>query len=86
MGLRAAAGRLLAEVDWERESYPAYDDFLALPAFVIFFPTVRFFLDRFVFEVRAQHSPSSFFLFLRGCFSQRFHGFSTYKSCFRKTR
>ncbi|RCV07024.1 hypothetical protein SEVIR_1G214600v4 [Setaria viridis] len=50
MGLGAAAGRLLAEVDWERESYPAYDDFLALPAFVLFFPTVRFFLDRFVFE------------------------------------
>nr|CAB3447042.1 unnamed protein product [Digitaria exilis] len=52
MGLGAAVGRLLAEVDWEREAYPAYDDFLALPAFVLFFPTVRFFLDRYVFEVR----------------------------------
>ncbi|OEL19229.1 ASC1-like protein 1 [Dichanthelium oligosanthes] len=50
MGLGAAAGQLLAEVDWEHESYPAYGDFLALPAFVLFFPTVRFFLDRFVFE------------------------------------
>ncbi|KAF8693591.1 hypothetical protein HU200_038994 [Digitaria exilis] len=50
MGLGAAAGRLLAEVDWEREAYPAYDDFLALPAFVLFFPTVRFFFDRYVFE------------------------------------
>ena len=59
MGLGAAAGRLLPEVDWEREAYPAYDDFLALPAFVLFFPTVRFFLDRFVFEVRPP-SPSSF--------------------------
>jgi hypothetical protein len=52
MGLGEAAGRLLAAVDWEREAYPAYDDFLALPAFVLFFPTVRFLLDRFVFKVR----------------------------------
>ncbi|XP_010905767.1 ASC1-like protein 1 isoform X1 [Elaeis guineensis] len=37
-------------VDWEKESYPAYEDFVALPFFVLFFPTVRFFLDRFVFE------------------------------------
>ena len=64
MGLGAAAGRLLPEVDWEREAYPAYDDFLALPAFVLFFPTVRFFLDRFVFEVRPP-SPSSFLSFFR---------------------
>jgi hypothetical protein len=52
MGLGEAARRLLAAVDWEREAYPAYGDFLALPAFVLFFPTVRFLLDRFVFEVR----------------------------------
>nr|CAB3504793.1 unnamed protein product [Digitaria exilis] len=57
MGLGAAAGRLLAEVDWEREAYPAYDDFLALPAFVLFFPTVRFFFDRYVFEVRPPFRP-----------------------------
>ena len=37
---------------WEQESYPAYADFLALPVFAMFFPTVRFFLDKFVFEVR----------------------------------
>jgi hypothetical protein len=59
MGLGEAAGRLLAAVDWEREAYPAYDDFLALPVFVLFFPTVRYLLDRFVFEVRL-HSPSFF--------------------------
>ncbi|RWW25838.1 hypothetical protein GW17_00009809 [Ensete ventricosum] len=39
-------------MSWEQESYPAYEDFLALPFFVLFFPTIRFFLDRFVFEVR----------------------------------
>lgn len=43
---------LAGGLDWERESYPAYGDFAALPFFVLFFPTVRFFLDRFVFEVR----------------------------------
>lgn len=39
-------------VEWERESYPAYADFALLPFFALFFPSVRFFLDRFVFEVR----------------------------------
>lgn len=37
-------------IDWEHESYTEYKDFIALPIFAIFFPTVRFFLDRFVFE------------------------------------
>ncbi|KAK1311460.1 ASC1-like protein 1 [Acorus calamus] len=37
-------------VDWERESYPAYEDFVALPFLALFFPSVRFFLDRFIFE------------------------------------
>ncbi|CAA2977463.1 ASC1 [Olea europaea subsp. europaea] len=37
-------------IDWEQESYPEHKDFAALPIFAIFFPTVRFFLDRFVFE------------------------------------
>jgi hypothetical protein len=50
--LAAAAERLLSALDWEREAYPAYDDFLALPLFALFFPTARFLLDRFVFEVR----------------------------------
>jgi hypothetical protein len=51
-GLVAVAERLLAAVDWEREAYPAYDDFLALPLFALFFPAARFLLDRLVFEVR----------------------------------
>ncbi|KAJ4758622.1 LAG1 longevity assurance-like protein [Rhynchospora pubera] len=42
--------RLISSIDWERESYPNYQDFVALPFFVVFFPTVRFLLDRFVFE------------------------------------
>ncbi|URE35344.1 ASC1-like protein [Musa troglodytarum] len=37
-------------VDWEQEGYPTYEDFVALPFLALFFPTVRFFLDRFVFE------------------------------------
>ncbi|KAK4357939.1 hypothetical protein RND71_023549 [Anisodus tanguticus] len=37
-------------LDWEHESYPSYEDFAVLPLFAVFFPTVRFFLDRFVFE------------------------------------
>jgi hypothetical protein len=56
MGLLVAAEQLLRRgaLDWEQEAYPSYDDFLALPVFVLFFPTVRFFLDRFVFEVRLE--------------------------------
>nr|XP_016515306.1 PREDICTED: ASC1-like protein [Nicotiana tabacum] len=38
-------------LNWEYESYPAYEDFAVLPLFAFFFPTVRFLLDRFVFEV-----------------------------------
>ncbi|XP_078439298.1 ASC1-like protein [Wolffia australiana] len=37
-----------------QESYPAYKDFAFLPFLVAFFPTVRFLLDRFVFELIAQ--------------------------------
>ncbi|OVA12524.1 TRAM/LAG1/CLN8 homology domain [Macleaya cordata] len=39
-----------SSIDWEKESYPVYQDFLVLPVFALFFPSVRFFLDRFVFE------------------------------------
>ncbi|EEF47650.1 hypothetical protein RCOM_1465080 [Ricinus communis] len=39
-------------IEWEYESYPAYEDYIVLPLFALFFPTVRFFLDRFVFQVR----------------------------------
>ncbi|KAH7569922.1 hypothetical protein JRO89_XS05G0018800 [Xanthoceras sorbifolium] len=37
-------------VDWDYESYPAYEDFTLLPVFALFFPTVRFLLERFLFE------------------------------------
>ncbi|XP_016456413.2 ASC1-like protein [Nicotiana tabacum] len=37
-------------IDWEQESYPQYEDFIVLPLFALFFPTVRYFLDKFVFE------------------------------------
>ncbi|KAL1807069.1 hypothetical protein DCAR_0832934 [Daucus carota subsp. sativus] len=37
-------------VDWEQESYPEYQDLAVLPLFAVFFPSVRYFLDRFLFE------------------------------------
>ncbi|KAF6169090.1 hypothetical protein GIB67_038587 [Kingdonia uniflora] len=40
--------------EWERESFPVCDDFILLPLFALFFPSVRFFLDRFVFEKLAR--------------------------------
>nr|GMD22804.1 ASC1-like protein [Ipomoea batatas]GMD25550.1 ASC1-like protein [Ipomoea batatas]GMD28602.1 ASC1-like protein [Ipomoea batatas]GMD29535.1 ASC1-like protein [Ipomoea batatas] len=40
----------LGMMDWEQESIPRYEDFAALPLFALFFPAVRFLLDRFVFE------------------------------------
>ncbi|XP_051149598.1 ASC1-like protein [Andrographis paniculata] len=46
MGFRG----LLDSTELERESYPQYGDFVALPFFALFFPTVRFLLDRFVFQ------------------------------------
>ncbi|GMH01835.1 hypothetical protein Nepgr_003674 [Nepenthes gracilis] len=39
-----------SSIEWEAESYPQYGDFIVIPLFVLFFPSVRFFLDRFVFE------------------------------------
>ncbi|KAI3467184.1 hypothetical protein Pfo_023847 [Paulownia fortunei] len=41
---------VVSSLDWEQESYPQYEDFIVFPFFVLFFLTVRFFLDRFVFE------------------------------------
>nr|ACS71534.1 LAG1-like protein 2 [Orobanche cernua var. cumana] len=41
---------MVKSVDWEQESYSQYEDFIVLLFFVLFFPTVRFFLDIFVFE------------------------------------
>lgn len=43
--------QLLRSINLEEESYPNYEDFIALPFLVVFFPIFRFFLDRFVFEV-----------------------------------
>ncbi|XP_059655604.1 ceramide synthase 1 LOH3-like [Cornus florida] len=40
----------MRSIDWDHESYPEYADFAVLPLFAVFFPTLRFFLDRFVFE------------------------------------
>lgn len=39
-------------IDWEQESYPELRDFAVLPFFALLFPSVRFFLDRFLFEVQ----------------------------------
>ncbi|XP_048574838.1 ASC1-like protein 1 isoform X1 [Triticum urartu] len=41
-------------VDWDAEAYPAYSDFAVLPLLVAFFPTLRFLLDQFAFEVLAR--------------------------------
>lgn len=37
-------------IDLEQEAFPDYKDFAVLPLFALFFPAVRFLLDRFVFE------------------------------------
>ncbi|KAL5815717.1 hypothetical protein ACOSQ4_026358 [Xanthoceras sorbifolium] len=37
-------------VNWDSESYPLVKDFVFLPFFVIFFPAIRLFLDKYVFE------------------------------------
>ncbi|XVF03096.1 hypothetical protein REPUB_Repub04eG0231200 [Reevesia pubescens] len=42
--------QFIKSIDWEQEAYPAYEDFIVLPLFALFFPSIRFFLDRFVFE------------------------------------
>lgn len=59
----------LKDIDWEQESYPTYDDFAVLPLFALFFPSVRFFLDRFVFEVPRLVGPHSAFDVFVFCFS-----------------
>ncbi|CAL0318149.1 unnamed protein product [Lupinus luteus] len=40
----------LSSVDWEQESYPTFHDFSVVPFFALFFPTIRFILDTFLFE------------------------------------
>ncbi|XP_044465463.1 ceramide synthase 1 LOH3-like isoform X2 [Mangifera indica] len=46
MGILSSSGL----VNWESESDPAAKDFLFLPFFALFFPSVRLFLDTYVFE------------------------------------
>ncbi|KAG6627302.1 hypothetical protein CIPAW_15G117800 [Carya illinoinensis] len=41
-------------IDWELESYPKPEDLLVVPLFALFFPSVRLFLDRCVFEKLAR--------------------------------
>ncbi|KAL8518391.1 hypothetical protein ACS0TY_009685 [Phlomoides rotata] len=40
----------VSSIDLEQESYPQFEDFIVLPFFICFFPIVRYFLDRFIFE------------------------------------
>ncbi|KAG6396684.1 hypothetical protein SASPL_142839 [Salvia splendens] len=40
----------LGSIDLEQESYPQYGDFFVLPFFALLFPTIRFLLDRLVFQ------------------------------------
>lgn len=41
----------MSSIGWEEESFPLYADFVVLPFFAFLFLSVRFLLDRFVFEV-----------------------------------
>lgn len=59
MGLLESA----ASINWEHESFPEYGDFVALPVFALFFFSVRFFLDRFVFQVPCFINPVELFYF-----------------------
>ncbi|KAF5176836.1 Lag1 longevity assurance-like protein [Thalictrum thalictroides] len=45
-------------IDWSKESYPTYQDFVVLPFIALFFPSIRFLLDRFIFEKVATWSIS----------------------------
>ncbi|CAN8253678.1 unnamed protein product [Cochlearia groenlandica] len=40
----------IKSINWEDASLPNYQDFVVLPLFALFFPSIRFLLDRFVFE------------------------------------
>ncbi|KAK6921841.1 TRAM/LAG1/CLN8 homology domain [Dillenia turbinata] len=41
---------LVNRINWEEESYPVVQDFIVVPFFSLYFLTIRFFLDRYVFE------------------------------------
>nr|POE97515.1 lag1 longevity assurance like 3 [Quercus suber] len=40
-----------SSIDWEQESYPMPKDLVLVPLFALFFPSLRLFLDRYVFEL-----------------------------------
>jgi hypothetical protein len=67
--------------DWEKESYPEVRDLALIPLFAIFFPTLRFFLDKFVFGVGDMlFSQPPLFVCLFVIFSFLF-GLETHPSC-----
>nr|GMD39151.1 ASC1-like protein [Ipomoea batatas] len=41
-------------LNWNMESYPDYQDFFLLPFLLLYFPTLRFILDRSIFEKMAR--------------------------------
>lgn len=44
---------VLKATSWEQESYPIPKDLVFVPILALIFPTLRLFLDRFVFEVNS---------------------------------
>lgn len=50
LGLFGISGWVNLRLNWEEESYPVPKDFLVLPLFVLLFPSLRLFLDIYVFE------------------------------------
>lgn len=44
----------LTSIDWHQESYPTFRDFSVVPFFALFFPSVRYLLDTFLFEKAAR--------------------------------
>lgn len=41
---------MIKSIDWQKEADPRPHDFIVLPFFALLFPSVRFFLDRFLFQ------------------------------------
>jgi hypothetical protein len=60
--------------NWDEETYPEIQDLGLIPLFAILFPTVRFFLDKFVFEVRYVFSQAQQQLLLHVFFFSFFWG------------
>lgn len=44
----------LTSIDWGQESYPGLTDFSVIPFFALFFPSLRYLLDTFLFEKAAR--------------------------------